>query len=157
MACTQPEGVLRQEQEFFTLFPSISTYRFENEQLKFWNPNGKLRLTFRAAVIGEVTYLNQTELPSGANVKVILQSANGTGTQNEVVAETVITNPGQLPVDFVLTYDYELIDPLNSYQVDAEIMDNFGNLMFGTPSGVSVITAGYPSILELLVEPAGEG
>jgi uncharacterized lipoprotein YbaY len=67
----------------------------------------------------------------------------GKPTAGSIVASTLLTNVGQEPIAFELTYSNANIDPNTTYTVVAAIQD--GDRKWSTPAGTPVITKGAPT------------
>jgi putative lipoprotein len=104
------------------------------------------------AVTGTVTYLERIAMPQGAIVTVRLQDVSLADVSAVLLAEQVITNPGNVPVPYRVEYDGTLINPARNYAVRADIRVG-GTLWATTTRSYPVITRGNPSTgVEILVE-----
>ena len=77
----------------------------------------------------------------------------------ELVAEQVITDPGQVPISFEVDYDPGDIDSGNTYSVSARIEEADGRLAFINDTAYDVITRGNPKRVDMvlvLVQPPPE-
>ena len=111
-----------------------------------------------AEVIGVVTSLGQVTLPGDATVVVQLADVGAPDAPVQVVNLQTISNPGQLPVPFDVTYDPAVIDSGRNYAVSALIRDANGGLIYRSSTSIPVITQGNPtSGIQLLVEPTSGG
>jgi uncharacterized lipoprotein YbaY len=66
-----------------------------------------------------------------------------------MVANTVIDDPGLVPIGFVLSFDPDAIDPAATYMVAAEIVD--GERKWVTQDGTPVLTQGNPTSVDLVL------
>jgi|GEM_PF-1540677 len=110
-----------------------------------------------ASVTGTVSYLQRIALSPTAVVSVRLVDVSLADAPATVLASQTITDPGQVPVAFELTYDPSKIDERMSYAVRAEIRAA-GQLLFTTDQSYPVITKGNPNMVALvLVAVSGSG
>ncbi|MCT0218611.1 YbaY family lipoprotein [Synechococcus sp. CS-1329] len=111
----------------------------------------------QAGVIeGTASYRERIALPAGASLKVELQDVSRADAAAEVLARTVVSPAGQVPLPFALTYDDAAIRPGRRYTVRATIHHQ-GRLLFTTDQMVPVLTgAGStgPLQLQLVAVPA---
>jgi putative lipoprotein len=105
-----------------------------------------------ATVSGFVTYRLRTPLAPDVEVTVRLADVSRPDAPEKVLAEQVITNPGQVPIPFELSYDPDDILPDHSYAVQARI-ERQGKLLFINNSRNCAITQGCPTALEVQVVP----
>jgi putative lipoprotein len=105
-----------------------------------------------ATVSGFVTYRLRTSLTPDVSVTVRLADVSRVDAPEKVLAEQVITNPGQVPIPFELSYDPDDILPDHSYAVQARI-EREGRLLFINNARHCVITQGCPTALEVQLVP----
>ena len=104
------------------------------------------------AVTGTVTYRERIAMPPGAIVTVRLEDVSLADASAVLVAQQVITNPGNVPVPYSVEYDSMMINPVRTYAVRAEIRVG-ATLWATTTSSYPVITGGSPSSgVEILVQ-----
>jgi len=109
-----------------------------------------------ATLTGTVTYLQRIALPPDAVVHVSLADISLQDAEAQKIAEQTITEPGQVPIPFELTYDAEIIDPAHTYAVQARISAG-GRLLFINTHAIHVITRGPPTRVEIVVQPVVHG
>jgi putative lipoprotein len=104
-----------------------------------------------AMVTGTVGYRQRIALTPEAVITVTLVDQSRADAPAEVIGQQVITNPGQVPVPFSVSYDPSTIVPSHTYAVQAVISDQ-GRVMFRTTSANLVITQGHPTQVDLVLE-----
>ena len=116
-----------------------------------------------ASVTGTVTYRERIALTPGAVVTVQLRDTSLMDVASELVAEQVITNPGQVPIAFEVRYNTDDINPRNTYSIQARITESDGRLAFINDTAYDVITRGNPTRLDMVLvivqpppDPTGE-
>lgn len=152
MFCGEPEGVMDQETQYLGALESVATYEIEDGLLKIYDGDGEEIMTYNAAVTGTVTYLQRIALPEDAVVEVKLADVSLADAPATVIGEQTITNPGQVPIPFVVTYDPAVIDPRFTYAIQVRINDGTGNLLWINTSAYNVITNDNPSTVEVVVD-----
>ena len=76
-----------------------------------------------------------------------------------MIAEQIISDPGQVPISFDVGYDPDDIESRNTYSVSARIEESDGRLAFINDTAHDVITRGNPKRVDMvlvLVEPPPE-
>ena len=112
-----------------------------------------------SSVTGTVTYAEQIELTPGATLIVRIRDTSYADASAELIAEQVITDPGQVPIKFEVSYDRDDIDSRNTYSVSVRIEESDGRLAFVNDTAYDVITRGNPKKVNMglvLVEPPPE-
>ena len=112
-----------------------------------------------AAVTGTVTYRERIALTPGATLIVQIRDTSYADASAELIAEQVISDPGQVPISFDVDYDPDDIDSRNTYSVSARIEESDGRLAFINDTAYDVITRGNPKKVDMvlaLVEPPPE-
>ena len=112
-----------------------------------------------SSVTGTVTYRERIALTPGARVIVQLRDTSYADAAAELIAEQVITDPGQVPISFEVDYDADDIDSRSTYSVSARIEEADGRLAFINDTAYDVITRGNPTRVDMvlvLVEPPPE-
>jgi uncharacterized lipoprotein YbaY len=105
-------------------------------------------------VTGTVTYRQRIALPDNAIVEVKLQEVSRLDAPAVTIAEQTIPSEGQqVPFAFTLDYDPSQINPRYTYAIQARITVD-GELQWINTTAYQVITQGYPSTVEIYVEPA---
>ena len=106
-----------------------------------------------ASVTGTVTYRERLALPPNAVVRVGLQDISLADAPAIVLSEQLIVTGGrQVPIPFALDYDPAGIDPRFTYAVSARITVD-SQLRFISTTATLVITRGYPTDVEIVVQP----
>ena len=108
------------------------------------------RATF-TTVQGTVTYRQRSALTPQAAVFVDLRDA-ASPPEAPPLARARVTEPGQVPVAFTLTYDPASLDASHTYTLSARITDR-GELRFVTETPVPLPTAGDAPPVEIVVGP----
>ena len=112
-----------------------------------------------SSVSGTVTYRERIALTPGAKLIVQIRDTTYADASAELIAEQVITDPGQVPISFDVDYDPDDIDSRSTYSVSALIEESDGRLAFINDTAYDVITRGYPKRVDMvlvLVEPPPE-
>ncbi|MDE2778337.1 MAG: YbaY family lipoprotein [Chloroflexota bacterium] len=115
-----------------------------------------------ASVSGTVTYRERLALTPGARLEVQLRDTSLQDAAAPLIAEQVIENPGQAPIDFEVEYNRDDINDRNTYSIQARIVESDGRLAFINDTAYDVITRGNPRRVEMLLvmvqpPPPGEG
>ena len=107
-------------------------------------------------VTGSIAYRERMALSPAAIVQVKLLDVSLADAPAKQIGSQEITNPGQVPIEFVVPYDRAQIDDRHSYSIRAEIYDR-GRLLFTTDTLVSVLTRGAGAEAQLnLVRVSGK-
>lgn len=109
-----------------------------------------------ATVKGTINTQNQVELPAGSIVNVQLQDTSRADAPAVVLGEQVIQNPEQFPVSFEIEYDPAQIDERHVYSMRVRI-EVEGKLIFTNTTSHYVITRGFPTELEVIVDDVATG
>ena len=112
-----------------------------------------------SSVTGTVTYRERIALTPGATLIVQIRDTSYADAAAELIAEQVISDPGQVPINFEVSYDSDDIDSRNTYSVSARIEESDGRLAFINDTAYDVITRGNPKRVDMglvLVEPPPE-
>ena len=112
-----------------------------------------------SSVTGTVTYSEQIGLTPGATLIVQIRDTSYADASAELIAEQVISDPGQIPIKFEVDYDPDDINSRNTYSVSARIEESDGRLVFINDTAYDVITRGNPkkvNMVLVLVEPPPE-
>ena len=112
-----------------------------------------------SSVSGTVTYRERIALTPDARLIVQVRDTSYADAAAELIAEQVITDPGQVPISFEVDYDPDDIDSRNTYSVSARIEEADGRLAFINDTAYDVITRGNPNKVDMvlvLVEPPPE-
>ncbi len=123
-------------------------------------PNSTLEVTSdrepNAWITGTVTYRERIALSLGASLEVELRDVSYADASAPLIARQVISNPGQVPIEFKLGYNKEDIDSGNRYSVSASIFESEGWLAFTNDTAHEVITRGNRNEVDMvlvLVQP----
>ncbi len=117
------------------------------------------RLGSSSSVSGTVTYRERIALAPDATLIVQIRDTSYADASAQLIAEQVISDPGQVPVSFEVDYDADDIDSRNTYSVSARIEESDGRLAFINDTAYDVITGGNPKWVDMvlvLVEPPPE-
>ena len=112
-----------------------------------------------AAVRGTVSYRERIALTPGATLKVQIRDTSLADAASELIAEQVISDPGQVPIRFEVPYRRSDITSRNTYSVSARIEEADGRLAFINDTAYDVITGGNPTSVDMMlvmVEPPPE-
>jgi putative lipoprotein len=90
---------------------------------------------------GDVLYRERMALPAGARVKVELVDVSLADAPATVIARTEIDSPTASPIPYKISYDPALIEPRNSYALQARIVDG-DKLMFTNTTRHTVLAEG---------------
>ncbi|MFN4297002.1 MAG: YbaY family lipoprotein [Brevundimonas sp.] len=106
----------------------------------------------RAEVTGTAAYRERILLPPGHVLTVRLEDVSLADAPSRTLAEQVTPLEGRgPPYAFSLAYDPADIRANHSYAVRAEIRDADGRLRFTTDTRHSVITAGAPMSVDIMM------
>ncbi len=112
-----------------------------------------------ASVSGTVTYRERIALSSDAVVTVQLRDTSYADAAAVLISEQIISNPGQVPIDFELRYVSDEIDDRNTYSIRAVITESDGRMAFTNDTAYDVVTRGNPRRVNMtlvMVEPPPE-
>lgn len=101
-------------------------------------------------------YRERIALSPDAVVTVQLRDTSYADAAAVLIAEQVISNPGQVPIDFNLRYASDEIDDRNTYSISAVITEGDGRMAFINDTAYDVITRGNPRRVDMtlvMVEP----
>ena len=101
-------------------------------------------------VSGSVFYRERMAMPTGAVLRVSLLDVSRADAAADVLAGLEVADPGNVPIDFELTYDPALIDDRGTYAVRATI-DVDGTLWWTSTEAHLVLTEGRPSIVDIML------
>ncbi len=104
-----------------------------------------------ASVSGSVTFRERLALTPGARLEVQLRDTSYQDAAAELIAEQVIENPGQIPIEFNIEYNRDDVDDRNTYSIQARIVEADGRLAFINDTVYDVITRGNPSKVDMLL------
>ena len=98
-----------------------------------------------SSVTGTVTYSERIALTPGVELIVQIRDTSYADAAAELIAEQVISDPGQVPISFEVVYDPDSINSRNTYSVSARIEESDGRLAFINDTAYDVITRGNPT------------
>ncbi len=101
--------------------------------------------TGRAAVSGMVTFDGEPAIPEGAILTIQIQDTSLADALAVVMGEQVITNPGQFPVAYEVSYDANAITGNHSYTMSARLTGSDGSLLYINDTSIPVITQENPT------------
>jgi uncharacterized lipoprotein YbaY len=105
-----------------------------------------------SSVTGTVSYTVKSALPASAMVHVQLVDVTQQDNPVTVIAQQVITNPGQVPIPFEIHFDPTSIDPNHTYSVRADISAD-GEIIFASTMPNVVLTMGNPAKIDVTLDP----
>jgi uncharacterized lipoprotein YbaY len=143
---------MEQEMQYLGALGNSAAYQIEDGLLKIFDGAGEEILVFYAGVTGTITYPQRIALPEDAVVEVKLSDVSLEDAPATTIGEQTITNPGQVPIPFEVTYDPAEIDPRFTYAIQVRINDSAGNLLWINTSAYNVIANGNPSTIEVVVD-----
>ena len=139
----------------FTILLAVSACQGE-----IISPNATTTVTSgkqpNASVSGTVTYRERLALTPGARLEVQLRDTSLQDAAAPLIAEQVIENPGQAPIEFKLEYNRDDIEDRNTYSIQADIIEADGRLAFTNDTAYDVITRGNPRQVDMtlvMVQP----
>jgi putative lipoprotein len=103
---------------------------------------------------GTVTYLEKIALPPNARLRLSLVDQTAPGQPPRVQAEAAIATPGQVPLNFGLSFDDKVLTPGHSYALLAEIVAD-GKLFFQNTGGEPVEPAATAAPLAITMTFVG--
>lgn len=108
-----------------------------------------------ATVTGTLVYRDRVALPPTARVEIQLVELRDDGTDDPLVAERLLDQPGPVPIAFSLPYDPRAIHADRTYALRARIRVE-GELWFASPFDVRVLTESNPSQVEIELDRVSE-
>lgn len=158
-ACVDSEEN-RLETEFLQSLSETTRFEIQGDTLKLY-ANKRLSMVFKkgsdeaeqntASITGTVSYLQRIALSPNAVIKVQLLDVSKADAKAEIIAEqTIKANGRQVPFNFELRYNPNVIKKRNRYVVRAEIFEN-GKLQFTNTKTYPVITNGGGNKVEVIV------
>ena len=109
-----------------------------------------------ASVSGSATYRERLALTPGAKLEVQLRDTSLQDAAAPLIAQQVIENPGQVPIEFKVEYNRDDINSRNTYSIQARIVESDGRLAFTNDTAYDVITGGNPRQVDMtlvMVQP----
>jgi len=99
---------------------------------------------------GSAIYRERIALPPNAVFEATLEDSSRADAKAEVIAQTRLESPGNVPIRFTIEYDPERIRDNRSYSVRARILVD-GHLKFTTDQVYPVLTRGHGSDVSLML------
>ncbi len=109
-------------------------------------PNTLVLDTF---IKGTINYDDDTPLPKDAKLTVQLRRISPQDASSILIAEQIITNPGQAPIKFRIDYDPSGITKANNYAVSAIIYDANDQPLFNHSAAYNPSEANQPDGIAL--------
>ena len=107
-----------------------------------------------ASVRGEATYLERIAVPPGAQLEVRLLDVSRADAPSETIGRVTLSDIGQPPYPFEISYRPEQIIESHTYVVQARLTHE-GRLLFITDQAYPVITRGHPNEVRLMLKRVG--
>jgi uncharacterized lipoprotein YbaY/heat shock protein HslJ len=101
-------------------------------------------------ISGTITYRERIALTPQAVVEISLQDVSLADAPAKIIANQKITNPGQVPIHFDMTYPPEDIDERKSYAIQARILEG-EQLIFINDTHTPVLTRGAGNRVEMML------
>ena len=150
--CELPVGIMAQEAAYFNALEQIIAYQIADHQLELADNSVASRLIYDAVVMGNITTPGDVELPEDARIIIRLNDISLVNSEAVLIAEQIISTVTNFPITFSVIYNPKQIIDHHTYAIEVRIEDSSGDLLFINPSDYHVITAGYPSLVEVAVE-----
>ena len=150
--CELPVGIMAQEAAYFNALEQIIAYQIAEHQLELADNSVASRLIYDAVVMGNITTPGDVELPEDARIIIRLNDISLVNSEAVLIAEQIISTVTNFPITFSVIYNPKQIIDHHTYAIEVRIEDSSGDLLFINPSDYHVITAGYPSLVEVAVE-----
>lgn len=99
----------------------------------------------QSSVTGEITFEGAGAIPDDATITVQIQDTSLADAPAEVMGEQVITNAGEFPVSYDVSYDEGQIEDNHTYTMSARITGSDGSLLYINDTAIMVITRGSPT------------
>ena len=107
-----------------------------------------------ATVRGEATYRERIAVPPGAQLEVLLLDVSRADAPSETIGGVTLSDIGQPPYRFEISYRPEQIISSHQYVVSARLTHE-GRLLFITDQAYPVITRGHPAEVQLVLKRLG--
>jgi len=120
------------------------------------NPEPEIvQLPVMQSVTGTISYPQRIALTPNAVVNVQLLDVSRADAPAILIAEQNLTSPGQVPVQYELMYNPDIIDSRMTYTVSAKIFEG-GELRFITDTAYPVLTNNNGNTANLMLSAAGQ-
>jgi len=106
-----------------------------------------------AKITGSASYRERIALTPDAVFEATLEDVSLSDALAKVIARVRLEDPGQVPIDFEISYDPTRIEPRRTYVVRASIYDN-GRLRFIGNQAYPVLTQGHGSNVTVVMRGA---
>ena len=107
-----------------------------------------------ATVRGEAMYRERIAVPPGAQLEVLLLDVSRADAPSETLGGVTLSDIGQPPYPFEISYRPEQIIESHTYVVQARLTHE-GRLLFITDQAYPVITRGHPNEVRLMLKRVG--
>ena len=114
------------------------------------------RVHFDAVILGSISATEEISFTENTFLSILLVDDSLAGTDPEIIASQEFDSANQIPEQFSLKYNPKQIIIDHTYEVEVRIEDQQGNLVFLNSAPVYVITKGYPSLVNIIIEPFQE-
>lgn len=104
-----------------------------------------------AFVSGSVTYRERIALTEGASLVIELRDVSLIDATAPLIARETITDLGQVPINFNIGYNRQVIESRNTYSISATIFESDGRMAFTNDTAYDVITRGNPNDVDMLL------
>ncbi len=102
--------------------------------------------TNQAALTGVIAHTHRMTIPPDYVITIRIEDTTKADSPGKKIAEEVIKDQGvELPIPFAVVYDPGKINPDHNYNVQVDIKDNNGALLYANDVSVPVITFGNPA------------
>ena len=99
----------------------------------------------QSSVSGEITFQGDSGIPDDATITVQIQDTSLADAPAEVIGEQVITDAGDFPVSYDVSYDPDQIVDNHTYTMRARITASDDTLLYINDTSIPVITGGNPT------------
>ena len=110
-------------------------------------------VVIKKTISGTVDYDQDLELPDGSKMVIELQNTSAQDATSPLVAKKTLTNLGNPPHSFTLSYNPKDIKELNTYSIQVEVVDSDGNRLLHSDALVNVITHNNPTDVNISLVP----
>jgi len=154
--CELPVGIMAQESAYFNALEQTIGYQLMGPQLTLTDNSEAERVHFDAVILGSISATQDLNFTENAFLSIHLVDDSLAGTDPEIIASQEYDSSNQFPNEFSLKYNPKQIITNHTYKVEVRIEDHQQNLVFFNSAPVYVITMGYPSLVNIIIEPFQE-
>jgi uncharacterized lipoprotein YbaY len=154
--CELPVGIMAQESAYFNALEQVTGYQLMGSQLTLMDNSEADRVHFDAVILGNISLTEETSFTENTFLSIHLVDDSLAGTDPEIISSKEYDSANPLPNQFSLKYNPKQIITDHTYKVEVRIEDQQGNLVFINSAPVYVITKGYPSLVNIIIEPFQE-